>query len=285
MRLQTDQWGAILLGPLAQVEWLQARVPSSATRIEVLRKWVLPHSRAFPLPKVIELLEDETCQLPLQLSALTRNALSFSRVNATNEPLSDEYSALTLTPVAGQSYSLLGFKSLAPGSYLLTLKESLQRVRVNVHRGVPWEDASFIATPFLLRERQTRRPPLALHDLKAQDDQVSLTVVNPSPDTLVHLVALHFLPYNLEAAFEEFTGLPPTQSLSEVRFSIWRNFFLNCRKLSDEFRYVLDRAHCPPGAANFLEKPTLLLKRLEIGATSFDSSQLAQGAQIEAHLE
>lgn len=73
--------------------------------------------------------------------------------------------------------------------------------------------------------------------------------------------------------------------LGEARFPQWKNFLLPCRKLSDEYRYVLDRAHLPPGAANFLEKPTLLLRRSELGATSFDSTGLAQGAQIEQHFE
>ena len=280
---QTDQWGSVLLGSLDNVDWLSVRVPSSATRIEVNRKWVLPRPLAFQLPSVVELLEKETIELPMLLTGLSRDSLSFTRVNQANEPLSDEYASLQLVPSKG--YSLLRLANLKQGVYLLTIKPTSQQIKVNVHRGTPWEDDSFIMTPFLLRERQSHILPLALHSLSIKGDDVELEVANSTPDTSVHLLALHFLPFSIETLFEDLAKLPPNKTLSAVHFSVWRNFFLSCRKLSDEFRYVLDRAHVPPGAANFLEKPTLLLKRLELGATSFDSNQLAQGAQIEQQFE
>ena len=258
------------------------RVPSSATRIEVNRKWILPRPLAFQLPSVVELLENEKFDLPV-LCALSRDSFSFTRVNSANQPLSDEYPGLQLVPSKG--YSLLRLSGLKQGVYLLNLKTSAQQIRVNVHRGAPWEDDSFIMTPFLLRERQSHIAPLAIHGLSVKADDVELEVANATPDTSVHLLGLHFLPFSLESFFEDLAKLQPNKTLSEVHFSVWRNFFLSCRKLSDEFRYVLDRAHVPPGAANFLEKPTLLLKRLELGATSFDSNQLAQGAEIEQQFE
>lgn len=101
---------------------------------------------------------------------------------------------------------------------------------------------------------------------------MSLSIIGSDNNTFVHFIALNFLPHCVNQSFFDFSELKPNKLLSSITFSKWKNFYLNSRALSDEFRYVLDRTHCPVGTGNFLEKPTLLMMRQEIRNTTFDSN-------------
>lgn len=45
-------------------------------------------------------------------------------------------------------------------------------------------------------------------------------------------------------------------------FAKWKNLLLSDRELSDEYRYVFDRAHAERNLGNTLDRPSMLNKRL-----------------------
>jgi len=53
------------------------------------------------------------------------------------------------------------------------------------------------------------------------------------------------------------------------------------RQISDENRYVLERQYQQKNIGNFLEKPTVLLKRNFIRDTNFDQEKLNAGNEYE----
>lgn len=60
-------------------------------------------------------------------------------------------------------------------------------------------------------------------------------------------------------------------------FASWKNFYLSNRQLSDETRYVIERQQQEKTIGNFLEKPTVLLKRNFIRDTTFSQENLNSG--------
>jgi hypothetical protein len=51
-------------------------------------------------------------------------------------------------------------------------------------------------------------------------------------------------------------------SSSVFNFAKWKNLLLSDRELSDEYRYVFDRAHAERNLGNTLDRPSMLNKRL-----------------------
>ena len=49
---------------------------------------------------------------------------------------------------------------------------------------------------------------------------------------------------------------------SMFNFAKWKNLLLSDRELSDEYRYVFDRAHAERNLGNTLDRPSMLNKRL-----------------------
>jgi hypothetical protein len=64
-------------------------------------------------------------------------------------------------------------------------------------------------------------------------------------------------------------------------FAQWKNLYLSNRQLSDENRYIMERKLQEKTIGNFLEKPTVLLKRNYIRDTSFNEEQLAAGSNYD----
>jgi hypothetical protein len=49
---------------------------------------------------------------------------------------------------------------------------------------------------------------------------------------------------------------------STFNFAVWKNLLMSNRELSDEYRYVFDRALAERNLGNSLDRPSLLNKRL-----------------------
>ena len=94
-------------------------------------------------------------------------------------------------------------------------------------------------------------------------------VENAQAATQVHIFAFNFLPYQTITPFKSCgeSNLHKTVFSETDILSQFPAIYLNSRNVSDEFRYVLERARLPPGVGHFLEKPTLLLKRQLVGNT------------------
>ena len=69
-------------------------------------------------------------------------------------------------------------------------------------------------------------------------------------------------------------------SSSVYFFAMWINFYLSDRVLSDEFRYVFDRAQAERILGNTLDRPQLVNKRLFTRKTEMDEEVLNSGTQF-----
>jgi hypothetical protein len=102
--------------------------------------------------------------------------------------------------------------------------------------------------------------------------------------TRVHAWAFKFFPYDLHSLITE--RLSSKSQINQFRsnnfsFAAWKNIYLSNRQLSDENRYIMERKMQEKTIGNFLEKPTVLLKRNYIRDTTFNQEQLNAGSAYD----
>jgi hypothetical protein len=109
-------------------------------------------------------------------------------------------------------------------------------------------------------------------------------VYNPAK-TRVHAWAFKFFPYDTYAALTEKFGSNgrgvSTFASTLFNFTQWKNLYLSNRTLSDENRYIMERKMQEKTIGNFLEKPTVLLKRNYIRDTTFNEEKLGGGTSYD----
>ncbi len=77
----------------------------------------------------------------------------------------------------------------------------------------------------------------------------------------MHAFAFQFMPRALAEMVEGLSGRGSMMSDRSFFFSQWKNFYLANRALSDENRYIMERKYQGGKIGNFLELPSVLLKR------------------------
>mmetsp|Transcript_39409 Transcript_39409/g.37883 ORF Transcript_39409/g.37883 Transcript_39409/m.37883 type:complete len:93 (-) Transcript_39409:3368-3646(-) len=86
----------------------------------------------------------------------------------------------------------------------------------------------------------------------------------------VHAWAFQFLPSSLfNRLTKKIQSNLHQRQTGELEFGMWQNFYLSNRELSDENRYIYERQGQEKTIGNFLEKPTVLIKRNYIRDTNF----------------
>ena len=105
----------------------------------------------------------------------------------------------------------------------------------------------------------------------------------------MHAWAFKFYPYDLKSCITDKLGqISPEMRIfgpMNFPFALWKNMYLSNRMLSDENRYIMERKYQEKTIGNFLEKPTVLLKRNYIKDTTFSQEKLNAGdaySKVEA---
>jgi len=121
----------------------------------------------------------------------------------------------------------------------------------------------------------------------ARESRVTVAVggvFNPAK-TRVHAWAFKFFPYDIYTALtEKFGSNGKGVSIfasTLFNFTQWKNLYLSNRTLSDENRYIMERKMQEKTIGNFLEKPTVLLKRNYIRDTTFTEEKLGGGTSYD----
>lgn len=84
-------------------------------------------------------------------------------------------------------------------------------------------------------------------------------------------MATNYIPNNYEEMISRLKQMMTGKFTHSVfNFAQWTNLLLNDRKLSDEYKYVLDRKGKERGLGNNLERPSLVNKRLFVRKTNVD---------------
>lgn len=171
-------------------------------------------------------------------------------------------------------------------------------MHIQVHQGEFW-NSSF---DFLMKERsmieRTRqridclrvdeviigKPEVQEEGDKKTVQKVTVAVggvYNPAK-ARVHAWAFKFFPYDTYGTLtEKFGSKSSAFSSTLFNFTEWKNIYLSNRTLSDENRYIMERKMQEKTIGNFLEKPTVLLKRNYIRDTTFSEEKLASGTSYD----
>ena len=248
--LQTDQDGRIALGTLTGI-----------TSVEVSKdgggggSFALTDARA-RIPSVLHATAGDTVRVPYQGAevAPTRAELSLLGHNE------DAFGKLAIAD------GFVELRDLEPGDYELRLHRSGQRVTVRVTRGA--RDGRYLVG----RDRAlaaTVARPLHVLGMTADGESVRVQLANASATTRVHAVATRYLP-----AFDLFEGLRGDGVTAAQAMAVDRvaSTYHAGRKLSDEYRYVLDRRFADKYPGNMLERPSLLLNTMEYQPFSWNSA-------------
>ncbi|MCK5944947.1 MAG: hypothetical protein KAI24_23370, partial [Planctomycetes bacterium] len=115
----------------------------------------------------------------------------------------------------------------------------------------------------------TPSDPLQVLAVDTGADDLRIRVANATPGTRVHVVATRYLPtYDL---FASLRGAPP-QAPTVLPLDRLDSSFDAGRKLSDEYRYVLERRFASKYPGNMLDRPSLLLNPMELEQDSWNSA-------------
>ena len=248
--LQTDQDGRISLGRLASIVTVEVSKDGGGSASFVLAG---PRAR---IPGELHAVAGETLRVPYQgdANAPTRAEMSLLRHDV------DAFDKLAIAD------GFLELRDLDPGDYELRLHDAGHRVTVRVTAGL--RDGRFL----IGRDRAlsaTPSRPLHVLGVTSDDARARVQLANASATTRVHAVATRYVP-----PFDLFQGLrgdpgprPAMMTLDRLRSSYDAG-----RKLSDEYRYVLDRRRAQKFPGNMLERPSLLLNPMALEENSWNSA-------------
>lgn len=215
-------------------------------------------------------LTDARVRLPGELHGTTGGTIRIPYQGDETAPTRAEFSLLGNNRDAFEHLAIAdGFvelRDLPPGDYQLRLHATDQRVTVRITRGER-DDRYLIGSDRALSATPTR--PLHVVDLQTTDDAVRVQLANTTAGTRVHVVATRYLP-----AYDLFDGLrgmagdgPAVMPLDRLASSYDAG-----RKLSDEYRYVLERRFAKKYPGNMLDRPSLLLNPMELDQDSWNSA-------------
>ena len=248
--LQTDEAGRIMLGRLPGIERVDVRKEGGENGSFEL------NGPRLHLPAAMHGAAGETLRVPYQGSNSAPSRAEFSLLSHSH----DAFDRL------GIASGFLELRDLEPGDYELWLHESGERVTVRVTRGQ--RDGQYL----IGRDRalsSTPTAPLHVLDVSTDAQQVRIRLANATADTRVHVVATRYLPaFDLFDGLRSFARAPATVDDMSLRAST----FDAGRKLSDEYRYVMERRFAQKHPGNMLERPTLLLNPLTLPDLSFNEA-------------
>ena len=291
--LYTDADGCIDLGPLTDI--VQVSTNFNSAYGSCGRTWNIPYLKEMvDYPTSMDVLEDEPIEIPVPCSELSHADLSLIKYSHDGSSIDNRYANFSMDMKSGHGFGNLILSSLDKGSYKLNIKKLNITMTITVHDGVYWEAEGFVLkkTSIMAVRRETRF--LRIHNInitaaeesKGEEDvhsklQFKLNFTNSS--TRAHVFAFNYMPTQ---PFDEYRSMVRmTKNKTDVElfpFTKWDNVYQSNRKLGDEYRYVFNRKNAKRFIGNTLERPQLIMKRLKVRDTTFDSEVVRDGAAYDA---
>lgn len=176
------------------------------------------------------------------------------------------------------------------GTYVLRLLPSDAPILVRVLEAKPWESEGQLLDE---KRREVVSFQTNTHQLiglgtpriRSEQDghaielELSLPTDLPLESVRAHVVSSAFV-YTVDQVAEIRKTLPPAQEPQCQEFTSKKCSYLSNKELSDEQCYVMNRQNEPKFVGNNLEKPRILLKRIEKRETSFDKEELKAGGDF-----
>eukprot|EP00347_Sterkiella_histriomuscorum_P021579 403333486 len=300
-QLKTDKNGIIQLGKLRNITCITATPRQSRIITSNQKVWNLPEKSLINYPETLNILDSEIIKLPFKHKEIKSTNLSFIKVIA-SRGLFVENCIDKVKLIANKDnhygFNYIQVQGLQDGQYKLNFKKEEVTVVINVHQGKIWNQN------FILKENQMiERKRQIMDALRIDKVEISnAKILNESGESKtlhnvkvqlggdfnqqnarIHAWAFQFFPTNLQQLVTDKLGFQPIMSIlgRQFNFAQWKNIYLSNRALSDENRYILERKSQEKTIGNFLEKPTMLLKRNYVQDTSFNEEKLSSGDQYE----
>lgn len=159
----------------------------------------------------------------------------------------------------------MSVENLQDGEYELFIRGMKDyTITIKVHQGAFLSNMeNIMLKKSCIQEIVTQSRVLRIYDTLIKDDQVDLTLVDFDKKTRVHLMATNFVTPNHDLMLSQLMAQVQNQiGTSTFNFAVWKNLLMSNRELSDEYRYVFDRALAERNLGNSLDRPSLLNKRL-----------------------
>jgi len=242
--LKTDARGRITLGALKNITRIDTR---HGPKLEAKHQWSF-WGDAHNLPRILHGRAGGTIAIPWMRPAAKpqRDELSLLEVRS-GQYVADRFGALR---IAG---GMLETRGLPAGDYSLRLKRSGQQIEIKITDGK--DVAGYLTSPNRRLEVRDAKG-VQIVDVTTDKDTIKVRLTNATEFTRVHIAAARYMPeYPLYPSLHPFGWLAPGES----RARPVESFYIAGRKISDEYRYILDRQYARKRPGNMLKRPSLIL--------------------------
>ena len=259
--LETNDRGAIELGPLAGIDWFAATLPSGTPR-----SWS-PTSTP-DVPRTLHVQERDPILVPIPAGTHVQD-LSLMELRG-GAPANDLTAQISLTDGCAAF-------NLATGEYRLSGRGLPADVAIAVtpRAGASTRPGWAVAGQAMME----LTPPLPLiRSFAREGAELVLRLSGARAQTRVHLIATRFYkdPVLPSSLYQR-----PRSPLS-MRGATVLSQYISGRDIGDEYRYVLERRSAPRRPGTMLEKPSLLLNPWALRSTSTGVQVAAAGAAYGA---
>lgn len=215
-------------------------------------------------------LTGATCRMPSVLHGSVGDTLRLPYQGELAAPTRGEFTLLGHNHDAFEHLAIAdGFvevRNLAPGDYTLQMHETGDHVTLRITKGQR-DGRYLIGRDRVLETTPTR--PLQVQQVGIDGDNLRIKVANATPGTRVHVVATRYMPtYDM---FANLRGSQPQtpQTIDQARSD---SSYHAGRKLSEEYRYVLERRFTKKYPGNMLERPSMLLNPMALEESSWNEA-------------
>jgi hypothetical protein len=288
--LFTDKDGKIDLGPLDHIWQISSNFNSAYGSCS--RSWNIPYLKEMiDYPEDIEILEDEPIDIPVPSQFLEASEISLTKFSENSHTIENMAKNLNLKLREGHGFGNLYISNLERGQYKLRITKLNIEINILVHEGVYWEAEGFVLKKNSIVEIKNEPNYLRIHSIsmksesmeerKENGDQSKLffNLTNADENTRAHVFAFTFMPNQPHQEFKNMKSITASNLRTEVfPFTRWQNVYESNRKLGDEYKYVFNRKNAKRFIGNTLERPQLIMKRLKVRDTTFDSEVVKDGA-------
>ncbi|MCR9244733.1 MAG: hypothetical protein NXI31_06860 [bacterium] len=250
VNLQTNERGRIDLGRLGDINYVIAN-PTGG-----MQSFFTLGSALAKLPHVMHGQAGETLRLPYTGKSTSVSRAEFSL-------LADDEDAFNNLALAD---GFLELRDLPAGDYTLHLHEHGEMIPVRVTQGAREGDWILGRSRTL---EATSTTPLHVRQIGLDGDDLRIALTNFSAGTRVHVVATRYQP-----AYPLFAGLDDDSRNGGLFMAVdpLTSSYQAGRRLSDEYRYVLERRFATKFAGNMLQRPSLLLNPWALERDSWNSA-------------
>ncbi len=244
--LKSDAKGRIVLGPLVEIESVRLKTPG-----DLWRDWRLPRDLCL-YPATIHAVAGTAVTVPYLSSSTAPNRAELALFEVERDVIrTDHFDKLAL------ANGLLELRDLAPGDYLLWLKQAGPgqgtRILVRITAG-PVQASHALGAKRSLE--LPRLKPVTIASLDSDAQHLTIRLRDVSPFARVHLFATRYVPEFPPFARLQIGDLPGLTGTVPAVASV---SYITGRNIGDEYRYVLDRRLAPKHPGNMLDRPALLL--------------------------